>query len=124
MAPILLSAVVAALPAAAHGPDARPTQVAAVPSSGKVTVVAREFKFEPDAIDVKQGQHVTILFRNEGKLSHNLAIPELGLHTDTIQGGKQETLDFVAKKTGTYAFWCAVPGHKQAGMRGKVVVDH
>jgi uncharacterized cupredoxin-like copper-binding protein len=111
-----------AAPATAHEHQKTSDPPAEVPASGKITVVAKEFKFSPGAIQVKKGQHVTIVFKNEGRLSHNLTIPDLGLHTSTIQSGAQATIEFTAKQTGTHAFWCAVPGHKQAGMIGKVDV--
>jgi uncharacterized cupredoxin-like copper-binding protein len=37
--------------------------------------------------------------------------------------GQSATLDFTPSKPGTYEFWCTVPGHKEAGMRGTLVVN-
>lgn len=108
--------------ASAHGPRAASASPADVPASGRIVVVGTEFMFSPDAIRVNQGQEVTIVFRNEGRLSHNLTIRELGVHTDTIQSGAQDTVHFVARQTGTYPFWCTVPGHKEAGMTGTMKV--
>lgn len=116
-------AVLAAVPATGHEHPGKVRQVAAAPANGNaVTVVATEFKFTPNAIRVREGQAVTIEFKNEGRMSHNLTIPKLGQHTATIQSGTEATLHFTASKTGTFPFWCTVPGHKQAGMVGKVVV--
>lgn len=94
-----------------------------VPADGRVTVVGKEFQYSPNAIRVEKGQQVTIVFRNEGALSHNLTIPKLAVRTDTIQSGATDTIEFTAKEAGTYAFWCTVPGHKQAGMTGEVSVN-
>jgi uncharacterized cupredoxin-like copper-binding protein len=111
-----------AAPATAHQHQTTSDPPVEVPASGKITVVGKEFKFLPSAIRVEKGQHVIIVFKNEGRLSHNLTIPDLGLHTATIQSGAQATIEFTAKQTRTHAFWCAVPGHKQAGMIGKINV--
>lgn len=118
----VMFALVAVLPAIGHERPANSGKLVELPVSGKITVVGKEFKFIPSAIRVKEDQQVTIVFKNEGRLSHNLTIPELGLHTDTIQSGTQATIHFTAKRTGTYQFWCTVPGHKQAGMIGKVSI--
>lgn len=109
-------------PTEGHQAEPRGQEVVEVPGSGRITVVAKEFKFIPHALRVEQGQHVTIVFRNEGSLSHNLTIPNLGLHTDTQQRGATETLEFTAPKAGVYQFWCTVPGHKEVGMTGRLTV--
>jgi uncharacterized cupredoxin-like copper-binding protein len=118
----LVSTLLIALPATADEHHTKSEPPVEVPASGKVTVIAKEFKFLPSAIQLRKGQRVTIVFKNEGRLSHSLTIPDLGLRTDTIQSGAQATIEFTAKEAGRHAFWCTVPGHKQAGMAGEVAV--
>lgn len=101
---------------------ARHEQAVTVQASGRVTVVGKEFQFIPNVIRIERGQAVTIVFKDEGALSHNLTIPGLHVRTPTIQSGAQATLHFIAKEAGTFPFWCTVPGHKEAGMRGTVVI--
>ena len=36
--------------------------------------------------------------------------------------GSSTTLEFVPAQDGTFAYYCAVPGHRQAGMEGKFIV--
>ncbi|MBI5715993.1 MAG: cupredoxin domain-containing protein, partial [Chloroflexi bacterium] len=36
--------------------------------------------------------------------------------------GKSGTLEFTPTKAGTYEFFCTVAGHKEAGMKGTLVV--
>ncbi|HEX4838101.1 MAG TPA: plastocyanin/azurin family copper-binding protein [Solirubrobacteraceae bacterium] len=66
---------------------------------------------------------VTISFANASSLEHNLTVAQgatvVGA-TPTFQGGtKTLTLNL---KPGTYTLYCSVPGHRQAGMEGKLSV--
>jgi plastocyanin len=80
-------------------------------------------KFNTTSLTAKAGK-VTIDFTNSATLAHNVTIASssgtvLGA-TPTFQGGtKSLTLNL---KPGTYTFYCSVPGHRQAGMQGTLVV--
>ena len=87
-----------------------------------ITVEGTEFSFHPSEITVMKGEQVTIIFKHVGKIAHNLVIGEFGVRTDTILRGKKDALTFTPTKTGTFPFWCAVPGHRDAGMEGKLIV--
>jgi azurin len=68
--------------------------------------------------------HVTIDFTNHSPLGHNVTIANaqgkvLG-DTPTFMGGtKTLTLNL---PPGTYTFYCSVPGHEMAGMKGTLTV--
>ena len=66
---------------------------------------------------------VTFVFTNDAPVPHNFAIKD-GVTdgpTDTISGGATAKLS-VTLPAGTYEFYCAVPGHEQAGMKGTLTV--
>lgn len=88
-----------------------------------ITVEGSEFSFSPDEITVKKGQEVTIVFKNVGTLAHNYTIGDLGVKSETIRPGQTATVTFTPTQTGTFAFWCDVPGHRQAGMEGTLHVE-
>jgi uncharacterized cupredoxin-like copper-binding protein len=82
-----------------------------------------QLKFTTKDLSAKTGT-VTIGFANASPLPHNLTIAQgataLGA-TPTFQGGtKTLTLKLAP---GTYVFYCSVPGHRQAGMEGKLTVQ-
>jgi uncharacterized cupredoxin-like copper-binding protein len=82
-----------------------------------------QLKFATKDLSAKAGT-VTIGFANASPLPHNLTIAQgataLGA-TPTFQGGtKTLTLKLAP---GTYVFYCSVPGHRQAGMEGKLTVQ-
>jgi uncharacterized cupredoxin-like copper-binding protein len=67
---------------------------------------------------------VTIEFMNASPVEHNLTIEEASKKvvgaTPTFVGGKRSLTLKLAP--GTYTFFCSVPGHRQAGMEGKLKV--
>jgi uncharacterized cupredoxin-like copper-binding protein len=67
----------------------------------------------------------TFVLTNDASLPHNLEIEGNGVEagpTDTISGGQTAQLK-VDLKPGTYTFFCAVPGHREAGMEGTLTVQ-
>jgi uncharacterized cupredoxin-like copper-binding protein len=82
-----------------------------------------QLRFATRYLSAKAGT-VTISFANSSPLAHNMTIAQgakvLGA-TPTFQGGtKTLTLKLAP---GTYTFYCSVPGHRQAGMEGKLTVQ-
>jgi len=83
-----------------------------------------QLRYSTTSLAAKAGS-VSINFTNTAPLAHNLTIASasgavLGA-TPTFQGGSN-TLS-LNLKPGTYTFYCSVPGHRQAGMEGKLVVQ-
>lgn len=67
---------------------------------------------------------VTIDFNNPQGLTHDVAIEDKGGETvgQTELIGEGETSTTVNLKPGTYTYYCTVPGHREAGMEGTLVV--
>lgn len=72
---------------------------------------------------VDAGETVTIRFRNTGGGVHDLAIPALGVSSKKLYGQNTTGITFVPDKAGTHAYFCTIPGHRQAGMEGSLVVE-
>jgi uncharacterized cupredoxin-like copper-binding protein len=82
-----------------------------------------QLRFTTKDLSAKAGV-VTVSFANASPLPHNMTIAQgttvLGA-TPTFQGGtKTLTLKLAP---GTYTFYCSVPGHRAAGMEGKLTVQ-
>ena len=86
-----------------------------------VKVVAKEFEFQPATIEMEAGETVRLKLVNKGQLSHNLHLRGVSTNTETIQAGNSDTVRVTASENGTLEFYCDVPGHKQAGMTGKII---
>lgn len=79
-------------------------------------VVNPDLRVEPGAV-------VEIRLINGDGALHDWAVPGLGAATEQIAGkDKQTVLAFKAGEAGTYVYYCTVPGHRQAGMEGKLIV--
>jgi plastocyanin len=82
-----------------------------------------QFKYMPSTLSAKAGK-VTIAFTNRAPLEHNLTVASasgaVAAATPTFQGAVQNVT--ASLTPGTYKFYCTVPGHRQAGMEGTLVV--
>lgn len=97
--------------------------------------------FNHDLVEVKRGEQIRFVLKNEGELEHEfvLATPkENDKHAELMQKfpdmehddpnakrmatKKSGELLWQFTKAGTFEFACLIPGHREAGMHGKVVV--
>jgi uncharacterized cupredoxin-like copper-binding protein len=110
-----------------------------------VAVIMREgdgkMLYLPDRIEVKRGEQIRFILRNEGELDHEFMLDTKAhnqKHAELMQkhpemehddpNGKQlkpktsTELLWRFTKAGTFEFACLHPGHYDAGMKGVVVV--
>lgn len=107
----------------AHPQSAKPTAPVA-PASGALAlgVKGSELAFDKKALTARAGK-VTIALTNSSPIPHDIAIKGAGVNAKgpTVTGGGRSTVT-ATLKPGTYTFYCTVPGHEQAGMRGTLTV--
>jgi plastocyanin len=101
-------------PPPAPGPAQGPLQLAADPTG--------QLRFDKKALKAKAGK-VTIDFTNASVVGHDVTVAQGA----TKIGGtkvitKSKATLSVDLKPGTYAFYCSVPGHRQAGMQGTLTI--
>ena len=92
-------------------------------STVKLTALASGLKYNTKVLRAHPGK-IKIVFTNQSMLQHNVRIEsgenELG---GTKKITKGVTTAYVTLKKGTYNFYCSVPGHEDAGMKGKLIVS-
>ncbi|TKS54740.1 nitrite reductase, copper-containing [Luteimonas yindakuii] len=72
---------------------------------------------------VPEGAVVAITVTNGDGAMHDIAVPDFGVQSDQIVGqGSSTTIVFRAAKAGTFEYVCTIPGHRAAGMFGKLIV--
>ena len=98
-----------------------PSAPAPSPGATAIRVVARDFSFSPPELDIPAGRTVNVTLVNEGDLFHDITIPALDFalsaSSDTSASGA-----LTPATRGRYEFFCSVPGHREAGMSGTLVV--
>ena len=62
------------------------------------------------------------LINNDG-VEHDVVFPDFGAGTDKVaRKGASSVTVFRADKSGEFPYFCSLPGHRQAGMEGKLMV--
>jgi uncharacterized cupredoxin-like copper-binding protein len=98
-------------------------------------------RYSRSQISVKQGEIITFVVTNKGKLLHELVLgteDELKQHAELmrrnpgmehdepymahVKPGATQRITWKFSKPGTFHFGCLVAGHFEAGMKGTVVV--
>lgn len=118
---------------------------AADPKKAVRTVVVKmsdQMRFTPDVVEVKRGEVVRFEIHNNGKLMHEMVLGTTeglqshaammkkfpGMEHDEpymahVKPAHKMNMGWQFTKAGEYFYGCLVPGHFEAGMKGKIVVQ-
>ena len=109
------------------------------------TLDTSDFAYSIPSLTVKVGETVQLTLNNIGVLEHDFVIEKIDVTTKVIQDsgseehgahgaeanydlhvsaqvGETSIIQFTVNEPGTYQFFCSVPGHKDAGMVGELIV--
>lgn len=113
-------------------------------ASQSIVVEMQDIKFVPETITVQAGEIVELMLENTGSLPHDFTIDQIdadhayhesvevaghGEHEDefgmhhALEGGHDLAMRLRVHEPGEYEFWCTVPGHRDAGMIGTLIVE-
>jgi plastocyanin len=97
-------------------------QPALAPPQNEIKIVSTEFKFVIPAQRIVAGEPVTLVLDNsQAESEHAVFFQALGVRL-FAQAGEIVRKTVVFNKAGEFAFVCDLPGHREAGMAGKLVV--
>lgn len=147
---VVMAAALSAAPAIADSGHGHAAYSAGEPGNPQrparvVQVVMEEgdgkMHFVPDRVEVKRGEQIRFVLRNAGELDHEfvLATAEENVkHADQMMKNhemahadpnarrlapkKSDEIVWRFTKAGTFEFGCLIPGHREAGMIGTIVV--
>jgi uncharacterized cupredoxin-like copper-binding protein len=94
--------------------------------ASSVDVEMGEMYFEPNEISADAGSTLTINFDNVGNQLHDFTIDDFNGEEVEIDvpSGEQGSLSLdMPDEAGEYEFYCAIPGHREAGMEGVLTVN-
>lgn len=110
-----------------------------------VQVVMREgdgkMMFIPDRVEIRRGEQIRFVLSNNGNLAHEFILataednlkhaeqmkknPEME-HDDpnakTVEPKKKSEIVWKFTKAGEFEYGCLIPGHREAGMIGTIIV--
>jgi len=121
-----------------------PSDVEIIDGVQVVTIIAKEFKFNPSEIHVNSG-NTKFIFVNDGIGEHELVVYETSKHDiiekaelvedektieenilfeiEEVHSGESGESDVMNLTEGSYVIACHVPGHFHAGMKGTLQVE-
>lgn len=105
-----------------------------------VRVEMKEFAFAPAVIRLPRAWPVKLIFVNRGQLAHQfesdalrgvpVAVVDQTLHVESVglehlrlQPGGGASLQFFPRTAGRFQFACTIEGHREAGMKGILLVS-
>lgn len=116
--------------------------LAACAAENQLTLKATDIAYDRTRLEVTAGRPIALSFINEGALEHDFSILTIdatevhdssagghGGHADaqgdlhiSAKPGTTAVLTFTPTTPGVYEFYCTVPGHREAGMVGVLIV--
>jgi uncharacterized cupredoxin-like copper-binding protein len=126
---LLLPAVVLAASCgggSSNGGTSAPASTPAAGGSGQtidIPISSDGFSFTKSAATASAGT-VTLTSENPQSVPHDISLKGDGVdvHGEQVTNGGVSTVT-ANLKPGTYEFYCSVPGHEQAGMKGTLTVS-
>lgn len=125
---------------AAHTGDTIHSSLSFIESSDFRTLAFNALPGEPDnnpTINMEVGDKVVFDIINDGKSFHSFGVTiqdegfggiipgsEVATASNPLKPGESGSSEFIAGEDGVYYYICTVPGHREQGMVGKIIVGN
>jgi len=104
-----------------------------------INVQPSQYSYDPAKIVLEKGRSISLILQNNDFIEHDIEIKNIpienintGTHDEHATGSEdfhlhasaqeQTKLTFTPVQEGSYEFYCTIPGHKEKGMIGLLVV--
>jgi len=80
--------------------------------------------YTEDVVTALEG-NVTLEFTNPQSVRHNLTVEAIGegrVKTPTVRNHRNSYITVSLNRERKFIFYCSIPGHREAGMEGRIVV--
>jgi len=113
--------------------------------AGTLHLVMQDIAYDTTALTARKGESVRIDLENRGQITHDFTVQRMPVEdvrmtggstmSEHMQGGmdydlhlalgqgKKGQLEFQPTAAGQYEYFCTVPGHREAGMKGTLTVE-
>jgi plastocyanin len=89
------------------------------PATETISMEAGLFFFTPETLEAKVGEEVILNISATG--GHTFTIDELDVNVSLPHGETTRVL-FTPEVTGTFEYYCSIPGHRESGQMGMLEV--
>ena len=108
-------------------------------------VAMQDIAYDTTALTARKGESVRIDLENRGQITHDFTVQRMPVEDVRMTGdstmsehmrggmdydlhlalgqGKKGQLEFQPTAAGQYEYFCTVPGHREAGMKGTLTVE-
>lgn len=104
-----------------------------------ISVHPSQYSYDPSKVMLEKDRPVSLILENNDSIEHDIEIRSIPIkdmstetHVDHIKrkadfhvhasAQKQTKVTFTPLQEGTYEFYCTIPGHKERGMTGFLIV--
>jgi uncharacterized cupredoxin-like copper-binding protein len=105
-----------------------------------IKVHPSNFSYDPKKVILKKGQQVRLTLTNHDSIEHDIEINYFPIRIETEEHheghmtkeadfhlhaspNKKSEMIFTPLKIGTFEYYCTIPGHKENGMTGIMIVE-
>lgn len=81
-----------------------------------------EWMLTPSILELEGDQRLVLTIENRGTAGHAFAIPDLGVRVGPLAPGTVRTIELDLTEPGTYEVFCDIPGHRQLGQSGTLII--
>ena len=122
---LLLATLVPLAAAPAQAQDAAPLE--------QTIYLHENLHIVPERINAREGDSIAAHVINAGQTPHDILFCGDGVNEAStckdrwsfvrLEPGQEANITVPVKKAGTFDYFCSIPGHKQGGMRGELIVQ-
>ncbi|WP_409254055.1 cupredoxin domain-containing protein [Bacillus sp. SCS-153A] len=102
-----------------------------------IKIIASDMRYQPSIVTISKDTAVKFVFQNQDNVDHDIEIKTKttaagqghGHHTSQgsfhlhAEANSSSQQDFLPAEKGVYVFYCTIPGHKENGMTGTLIVQ-
>lgn len=87
-----------------------------------IRFTSENMRFGQEVLRVQAGEAHTFELQNNDFYGHSFDVDALDWHVE-MPANDRVTVEFTAVSPGSYTIYCAVPGHREAGMVATLIVE-